>query len=317
MYTRGVMIAKHETHQLNIVSFLYGLFFVLNTHVMTHYFNEYYDFNADCNNKNPSPWTGGSRILVEKKLSLRTSIWSGYISAFISLLMLIKVPNLLCAIYGLMMVILGWGYSVKPLKLEYRGLGELDVAVVLNLLVPLWGYSLQLGNYQSIYLLYFLLPLAGIEYARMMVMNMPDRESDKFSGKATLIVRIGMEKAVKIYTIVNLLSYFCFLIFWQKVPSQLIICVLLTFPLGIWLVYRLQRGDWKNHSKMYYIPFWASTHNGLAAATFLLGLIISYPFPIFLGNIELYPLYLYIFSLIYFSLPLLKETHEKNIKRIS
>ena len=43
------------------------------------------------------------------------------------------------------------------------------------------------------------IPLGIIEYIRMMVMNMADRESDAKTWKKTLVVRIGIENAVKIH----------------------------------------------------------------------------------------------------------------------
>lgn len=294
--------------------FFFGLLFVLNTHAMTHYFNEYYDFEADCNNQNPSPWTGGSRVLVNKDLAPRASLISERISLIFSLIFLVFSPSLISLAIGLMIVFLAWGYSAPPLKLEYRGLGELCVAVVLNLLVPLWGYTLQRNSLHFSPLLLLLVPLALIEYARMMVMNMPDRASDALSGKKTLIVRIGMKSAVKIYIFVNVLAYLSLFFFCGLVPNSLILCLLGSFPLCLWLIYRFLRGDWKSSKKMYYIPFLASTHNGLVCALFLLGLIISSSRPIPVYALECWPLFLYFFSVLYFSLRVIKTPAKLRIE---
>jgi 1,4-dihydroxy-2-naphthoate octaprenyltransferase len=311
LYTIGVMIAQFE-HSLPVepYCFVVGLIFVLNTHMMTHYFNEYYDYEADCNNQNPSPWTGGSRILVNKKMARKTSLRIGYVSGFISFsLLCVIAPDVHSFCYGIMIIVLAWGYSGWPLKLEYRGLGELDVALVLNILVPLFGYRLQFGEYRASYLLLLLLPLAAIEHARMMIMNMPDRVSDEKVGKKTFVVRIGILRSIHVYTVINTIAYCSLVLFWGKVAHIILLLLLCSAILCIWIIYRLYKGDWQDYKRMYYIPFWASTHNGLSAACFLLGLIFTQRTDFSYTSIQMYPLYLYAVSLLFFSIPLIKRSH--------
>ena len=49
---------------------------------MTHLFNEYYDYESDCKNVKPSPWTGGSRVLVQGLLRPETALIAGLIFCF-------------------------------------------------------------------------------------------------------------------------------------------------------------------------------------------------------------------------------------------
>ena len=155
---------------------------------MTHYFNEYYDFEADCANKNPSPWTGGSRVLVEGKLKPKVSLLIGRLICLIVLSNAViyygitgNIPATITIVLG---VIFGHGYSAWPLSTSRRGLGEATVCLVLNILVPLVGFqshdpSSPFGNS----LLWpILLPLLPIQYVRMMVNNMADLEPDKITG---------------------------------------------------------------------------------------------------------------------------------------
>ena len=62
-YSIGCVLAKKEEGILDSWEFVKGLVFVWMAHIMTHFFNEYYDYETDCKNKTPSPWTGGSRVL--------------------------------------------------------------------------------------------------------------------------------------------------------------------------------------------------------------------------------------------------------------
>lgn len=54
---------------LNIPHFLYGWLFVLLCQLSAHFLGEYYDFKADQLNKQGSPFTGGSRVLVDNGYS--------------------------------------------------------------------------------------------------------------------------------------------------------------------------------------------------------------------------------------------------------
>jgi 1,4-dihydroxy-2-naphthoate octaprenyltransferase len=195
IYTVGVAAAYKSNPSLpfNLWSYIWVCLLVHAIHAMTHYFNEYYDFEADCANKNPSPWTGGSRVLVEGKLKPKVSLM---IARSITLIVLSNAAiyyaitgNLPTTVTIILGVIFGHGYSAWPLSTSRRGLGEATVCLVLNILVPLAGYqshdpSSPFGNR----LLWpILLPLLPIQYVRMMVMNMADLEPDKITGKHSCI----------------------------------------------------------------------------------------------------------------------------------
>ena len=154
---------------------------------------EYYDYDVDCANKNPSPWTGGSRVLVKGKIKREVSL---YLGRLIVLIVLANVAifyaitgNIPLCISSMLVIIIGHGYSAWPLKMSRRGLGEVTVCFVLNVLTPLSGYqSLDpespLGCAFLWPILFCLLPT---QFVRMMVMNMADYESDKIAGKRSLL----------------------------------------------------------------------------------------------------------------------------------
>lgn len=194
IYTVGVAAAYKSNPDLpfHLWSYIWICLLVHAIHTMTHYFNEYYDYEADCVNKNPSPWTGGSRVLVEGKLKPKVSL---VIARLIALIVLSNaavyyaifgnVPATVILVLG---VIFGHGYSAWPLQTSRRGLGEVTICLVLNILAPLVGYQLQdpsspFGNKLLWPILLMLLP---IQYVRVMVMNLADIEPDKIAGKSSL-----------------------------------------------------------------------------------------------------------------------------------
>ena len=193
MYTVGVAAAYKSNLQskaiFNLWFYIWTCLLIHAIQLMTHYYNEFYDYEADLANKSPSPWTGGSRVLVEGKLKPKVTLNVARISTVAILINVIilyiitgNTPLTMTLILG---VILGHGYSAWPLKTSRRGLGELTVCLVLNILAPLAGYQFldpgtPLGSALLWPILLFLLP---IQFVRMMVMNMADYEGDKSAGQ--------------------------------------------------------------------------------------------------------------------------------------
>jgi 1,4-dihydroxy-2-naphthoate octaprenyltransferase len=207
LYTVGVVAATWSGKAVDVFLYVQGLLFVWNTHLMTHYCNEYYDLEPDTANVNPSPWTGGSRVLVKGLVAPRVSLRIAYALAAASIVMALLMPTLSAKLLCLGAVFLSWQYSAPPFKLEGKGMGELIVTAVLNTLVPLLGFCLQEGRLTADPMLLILVPLGIVEYIRMMVMNMADWRSDATTWKKTLVVRIGIENAVRIHGVDMMVAY--------------------------------------------------------------------------------------------------------------
>ncbi|MCC5609906.1 prenyltransferase [Nostoc sp. CHAB 5834] len=307
LYGLGATIATFAGEKFNLSYFILGQITVWVIHMMTHFYNEYYDLDSDKLNKYPSPWTGGSRILPKGILSPQTSIRLGVITTILSFGLSLLMPSFETRLICWVSLILSWGYSAPPLAFCRRGLGELITAVVLNVLTPVLGFFLQNGNLypgRTKILFLVLLPLAIVEYVRMMVMNMPDRDCDSAVGKDTLIVKVGMNRAIQIHAMGMLVAYLSlgFMYLYSDVPPVVLLLILSTAPLGflttIW-VYK----HWQDRQKFFMVPFWASTHNALAALSALVGFIICCPSGYLLQpetHLKAFSVYLYLAVFLYF-----------------
>jgi 1,4-dihydroxy-2-naphthoate octaprenyltransferase len=131
-YAAGALGAESLGYQFQKPVFWLGYLWLFLIEVATVLTNDYYDFTSDKQNKYFSPFTGGSRVIVDKLLSfpeIKKGIFISLALSFVVLsLLLVNIPAslptvlLTCSI----LFILALGYTVPPLRLSYRGLGELD-----------------------------------------------------------------------------------------------------------------------------------------------------------------------------------------------
>lgn len=90
------------------------------------------------------------------------------------------------------------GYTAPPLKLCYRSLGELDVALTHSVGVLLIGYILQRGAWDDPLPWSLSVPLALAVLPSITLSGIPDYAADRAAGKRTLAVRHGAEGALRI-----------------------------------------------------------------------------------------------------------------------
>jgi 1,4-dihydroxy-2-naphthoate octaprenyltransferase len=85
--------------------------------------------------------------------------------------------------------VLGWFYAAPPVRLSYRGLGEISTAVIASLL-PILGYLTMEGSLKPDALL--LIPpsfLCGMAF--ILTVEIPDEDPDRLGYKRTWMVRYG------------------------------------------------------------------------------------------------------------------------------
>jgi 1,4-dihydroxy-2-naphthoate octaprenyltransferase len=148
-----------------------------------------------------SPFSGGKRVLVDGLLS-RAQTWAvaaaGYVlAAAVGLaIVLAREPRVLwlglggaaCALF----------YHVPPLKLSYRGLGELAVLVCYGPLIACGTFLVQRGTVSGQVLLVSL-PLGALVAAFLWINEFPDARADRAAGKKTLVVRLGRRRASRAF----------------------------------------------------------------------------------------------------------------------
>jgi 1,4-dihydroxy-2-naphthoate octaprenyltransferase len=238
----------------------WGQLVVTATQLMTHYANDYFDLEADRANRTPTRWSGGSRILPDGALApevaLRASRVLLVIAAGAASVMARRVglgPLLLAAA----MIGLAWGYSAPPLRLCARGLGELTTALVVTLLVPLFGYDLQAGALAAPIFFAAALPCA-LQFAMLLAIEFPDAAGDAAVGKRTLVVRLGAMPAARLYAATTLAAFGALpLLARAGLPARVAAAPVLLAPVAIWQSVRVARGAYGDSARWGSVAFWA------------------------------------------------------------
>lgn len=211
-YTAGALAATPVDGVFGNPLFWLGYLCLFLLEVATVLVNEVVDFQSDRNNRFFSTFTGGSRVLVEGLLSLRelrigiAAALAAFLAASAWLLSLTPASaSSVLSVLGAM-TILAIGYTAPPLKLCYRGLGELDVAVTHSIGVILCAYVFLGGAWNDAMPWLLSLPLLLAIMPSITLSGIPDLEADAAAGKRTLAVRLGQRGALIVCLIFTLLA---------------------------------------------------------------------------------------------------------------
>jgi 1,4-dihydroxy-2-naphthoate octaprenyltransferase len=166
---------------------------------------------ADDLNVTPTKFSGGSRVIQYGLVSFRqmavlaTAFYVGAGIVGLVLLALRGSPALL--VIGVVGVVVSLGYTAPPLKLVYRGLGEVAVAVGFGPLMLLGAYVAQTGGTLTWAPVVASLPIALLVALILYVNEIPDRRGDARAGKQTLPVRLSKEAVIAGYRVAVVAAY--------------------------------------------------------------------------------------------------------------
>ena len=114
----------------------------------------------------------------------------------------------LCAIFLL------YSYSYPPFRFSYRGGGELLQMLGVGLVLPIYGYLAQSGDFSFFPKELFLI-LLPMNLACAIATSLPDSPSDKISNKKTFTVLLGNPLAKTILLFLEIITYLFFIRYLQ------------------------------------------------------------------------------------------------------
>lgn len=155
--------------------------------------NDYADRETDAANRTYNEFSGGSRVLPEGRLQpddLRGAAWVALAGlAGLSLWLAFGTGRPWAPAFVVAAALLVWAYNFAPLRLAYRGGGEIVQGLGTGVVLPLLGYYLQAGDLAVPPLT--LAPLFLLGVVGNILTALPDVPSDKSSDKRTYPVRRG------------------------------------------------------------------------------------------------------------------------------
>lgn len=238
VYALGGLVALANGGVFNSLSFIWGWAALLPLSMSVHYINEYADYETDALTRRTA-FSGGSGVLstgtIPRSAALRAAWIAAGAGALIALAgMNAGAVNLTAALLLLIGTVGGWMYSVEPLKLAWRGWGEVDNALLGGMILPLFGYAIQTGEVSLRSALTFV-PFTIFVFTNLLAVTWADRHADGQVGKRTLAVLLPAVRLRILYLIALIGGAAVFVgLLDGAIPLASAWTMLVSLPLMIW-----------------------------------------------------------------------------------
>ncbi len=254
----GTLFALLLNAQFVLSKFIWGYLILFMASMATHYSNDYFDYEVDKYGTR-TPFSGGSMILVEnpelkelsKKLAYFFIALSILIGAGFTIYFSYPISFFLFVLFGNALV---WFYSAPPIKLAYRGVGEIG-NLINGFIMPGAGYFVTMGTIDLPFLI-FSIPFLFLQFMFSIGVEIPDVEGDKLGGKITWVVSKGREFGFKLIGISVVLATISFLIIpltnlFPQIIDFRVLALISLIPLSLGLYSFWKRpSDKKNATKL-------------------------------------------------------------------
>jgi 1,4-dihydroxy-2-naphthoate octaprenyltransferase len=204
----GAAVAHAAGARIDLAAYAWVQALVTSFQLMVHYANDYFDREGDAQATARTAWSGGSGVLATGALGPRVALGAALVCTALGLLATARfalVGDAPVAWLGLAIAALAWCYSAPPLQLMSRGLGEIDTALVVGVLVPLAGYAAFAGPIGEA-------PSGAVTstalamFAMMLCVELPDAGADHAAGKRNLVVRWGPSRTWQLITVASVIA---------------------------------------------------------------------------------------------------------------
>jgi len=286
----GALIAATDKH-FNLFYLLLILIALILAHASNNLINDYFDYKQgvdtpDYHRTQYSPHPLASGLMSEKELLFAFFLF-GLIELAIAFYLTFKC-GLLVLIFAVIGFLLSVFYVAPPLKLKYRGLGELAIFFIWGPLITVGTYYVMSGN----------MPLhtwlASIPYGLVVTnvlfgKHLDKYEKDREKKVLTLPVLLGWKNAILIAKINTALFYIIviILVLLKVISPFTLLCFFsinrFRFFISILDTPKPQEKpkDFPDIWPLWYVV-WAFWFNKLAGGLFISGLIIGILFNLFI-----------------------------------
>lgn len=233
----GTVIAR-SIGPVSLFRFCLVLGGVLCYHAGANLVNDLYDTETDRGNHRATLFNGGSQVLTKGLISvlqIKKAVLVCYTLGTLSALVLA------CSgggwgvfLFGLAGLGCGYFYSAPPMRLAATGFGEVVVGLAFGPFLVVGTVAALTGTFSPDALLVSL-PVGLLIAAVILINEVPDYESDRRTGKRTLVVRLGPERSFRLLALLLASAVFLLLtVIIRLQVYQLMASFLLSIPLSWW-----------------------------------------------------------------------------------
>ena len=196
--------AYYTHHVFNWMLFLLTWLAMTAVLVSTDLLNDYYDHLLGADDLNPvtTPFSGGSRViqegLIPKKTIFRVSIALLVFGSIIGLYLNFIFDGITILLLGLVGFFLVFFYTAPPIKLCYRGFGEIAQAIGYGPVMLIGAYFVQTQVITPA-IVFLSIPFTFIGLIVGLILSIPDYEADKTAKKNNLVIIIGKKRTIILY----------------------------------------------------------------------------------------------------------------------
>lgn len=237
VYALGVIMGVRSAGAVDWPAMGAGLIALLGANLCAHFADEFADHDTDALSRR-TWFSGGSGVLPSGLVPPEFALRAAWVAAGCALMtsVVFTASGLLSpAALGVILIGLagGWCYSMPPLALERRGLGEATNAALGAMLIPLLGFATQ-RNTLTPEAVAGLLPVFTITLVNLLGVHWADRHADAAVGKRTLAVMLG----ANVRHVHRLLTALTYVLTWALagavLPPNVAFAIALTLPISLW-----------------------------------------------------------------------------------
>jgi len=194
----GEMLAYVECLRLDVGLLVVAHAFGVLDQLFIVWANDVADETDDRANSAPTPFSGGSRVLVEGKLRRATLARAAAVAALamlgLSVYAAVALDRPGMPLAWALAVALLWAYSFGPFRLSHGAGGAAAQAFGVMVVLPLLGFYLQCGHVRG-FPWPALVPCVLLGVASHITTALPDHPADEAVGKRTWVVLNGPRRA--------------------------------------------------------------------------------------------------------------------------
>jgi 1,4-dihydroxy-2-naphthoate octaprenyltransferase len=209
----GSLLSLYINDHFEFVNFVVVLILGMALHIATNVYNDIYDTiqGTDKINVHRNKFSGGSGVLVDYPQLMPNMIRIARIALIVASLATILLffrinQDLRFFLIGLFLLSAFFSkyYTAAPVKVAYRGLGEISVWFAFGpMAIMIAAVSQNVGIHP---LILAAMPITGISTLSILLIGqIIDREADQSAGKWGVAVRLGVQPTRLIYLTVQLM----------------------------------------------------------------------------------------------------------------